>query len=86
MLPSAARLAHGPVSVPRFCRLCPIAVSSTMPGAICIVYRHRYGCPRGACPNHLAVIRNRADADRTIETLSKSHPESPVEIVRVQEV
>jgi hypothetical protein len=57
-----------------------------MAPAICIVYRHQYGCPRGVCPKHVAVIRDRADADETIRTLSKSHPESPVEIVRVSEV
>jgi hypothetical protein len=57
-----------------------------MAPTICIVYRHTYGCPRGDCPSHIAVIRDRADADKAIRTLSKSHPESPVEIVRVSEV
>ncbi len=57
-----------------------------MPLAICIVYRHRYGCLHGVCPNHVALIRDRTDVDRTLQTLSDSHPESPVEIVRVSDV
>jgi hypothetical protein len=57
-----------------------------VPPAICIVYRHRYGCPHGDCPKHVTLIRDRADADRTIQALSESHPESPVENVRISDV
>jgi hypothetical protein len=57
-----------------------------MPSVICIVYRHRFGCPHGECPKHVTLIRGRADADRTIQALSKSHPECPVEIVRISDI
>jgi len=56
-----------------------------MPPTLCVVYRHAYGCPRGDCPNHIAVIRDRADADVMLATLSATHPERPVELVRVSE-
>ncbi len=57
-----------------------------MSSTICIVYRHQFGCPRGDCPNHVAVIRTAADVDRVIRSLSSRHPEKPVEIVRVSEL
>ncbi|MCI4331333.1 MAG: hypothetical protein L3K19_05745 [Thermoplasmata archaeon] len=57
-----------------------------MPGTIRIAYRHRYGCPRGDCPGHVAILRKPSDVDRVIRTLSRAHPESPVEVERVSEL